>query len=74
MKKKWDILEKKWNHLSIQGKVRREVWHYTHCVDKERIYPFANWFITNRGLHNRLTKAYLRALKKIGKQERKCNK
>lgn len=70
MKKKWDELEKKWNALSIQGKVIRDVWHYTHCVDKKEIYPCVDWFITNKGLHNRLTKAYLRTLKKIGKQER----
>ena len=71
VKKKWDMWEKKWNALSIQGKARREAWHFTHCVNKEEIYPFVNYFVDKGGLHHRFTKAYLRALKKIGKQERR---
>ena len=65
MKKKWDRLEKKWGAISIQEKARR----YARYHEKE-LYSYINEFGNKRNLPHRFTKAYLRALKKLAKQER----
>ena len=65
MKKKWDKLEKKWNARSIQEKARGYARYH-----KEELYSYINEFGNKRNLPHRFTKAYLRALKKLAKQER----
>lgn len=70
MKKKWDMWEKKWNAVSIQKLARRNT-QYLIYMDRKDLNTLINEFINKGGLHHRFTKAYLRAIKKLGKQERR---
>lgn len=72
MKKKWDMQEKKWNGCSLQEQARRNIRYFTRTrLNEKEVYSFVDKFIEKYDLHHRFTKAFLRALKKMGKQERK---
>lgn len=72
MKKKWDRQNKKWNGCSIQEQARRNIQYFTRAyLNEKEIYSLINQFIEEDGLHHQFTKAFLRALKKMGKQKRK---
>ena len=63
VKKKYDELIKNWKGIPIPNK---DFTPFTKCL-----HPFIDYYITKKGLHNRETIVFLRAIKKVGKQERK---